>query len=122
MLLRLLELQTWTLIFPVIVRWVVKPPFKNRYKLRMKFGELPLAMVVLVDFAIKMVWLTSLISLCLMTITNVCYLVIFDTINNISDPKIVTTLKIVSIVASIVILMWRQFLLVRLNSTNMHQK
>ena len=88
----------------------------------MKFGELPLAMVVLVDFAIKMVWLTSLISLCLMTITNVCYLVIFDTINNISDPKIVTTLKIVSIVASIVILMWRQFLLVRLNSTNMHQK
>ena len=88
----------------------------------MKFGELPLAMVVLVDFAIKMVWLTSIISLCLMTITNVCYLVIFDTINNISDQKIVTTLKIVSIVASIVILMWRQFLLVRLNSTNMHQK
>ena len=38
--------------------------------LRMIFGELPLPIVVLVDFAIKLVWLTSLISLCLMTITN----------------------------------------------------
>ena len=84
--------------------------------LRMIFGELPLPIVVLVDFAIKLVWLTSLISLCLMTITNACYLLIFDTINNISDAKIVTTLKIVSIVASIVILGWRQLLLVRIQT------
>ena len=81
--------------------------------LRMIFGELPLPIVVLVDFAIKLVWLTSLISLCLMTITNACYLLIFDTINNIADAKIVTTLKIVSMVASIVILGWRQLSLVR---------
>ena len=84
----------------------------------MLFGELPLALVVLIDFAIKLVWLTSLIALCLMTITNASYLVIFDTINNISDAKIVTNLKTASIVASIVILMWRQFMLVRLKSMN----
>ena len=86
--------------------------------LRMIFGELPLPIVVLVDFAIKLVWLTSLISLCLMTITNACYLLIFNTINNISDAKIVTTLKIVSIVASIVILGWRQLLLVRIQTNS----
>ena len=82
-------------------------------KLRLIFGELPLAIVVVVDFAIKMVWLTSLISLCLMTITNACYLVIFDTINNIPDAKIVTALKTISTVVSLVTLMSRQVLLVR---------
>ena len=111
----------------MILRWVVLPeincpcllsPQSLSPNLRMIFGELPLAMVVLVDFAIKLVWLTSLIALGLMTITNACYLVIFDTMNNSADAKIVTTLKIVSTVASVAILMLRQFLLVRLKSMN----
>ena len=79
----------------------------------MNFGELHLALLVVVDLSIKTIWLTSLISLGLMAIINACYLVIFDSINNIPDDRIVNGLKITSIVGSIVILTFRQISSVR---------
>ena len=79
----------------------------------MNFGELHLALLVVVDLSIKVIWLTSLISLGLMAIINACYLVIFDSINDISDDRIVNGLKITSIVGSIAILTFRQISSVR---------